>query len=51
MHKIEYTFFMLKPDAVARNITDNILSSLEGAGLKIIYQQMKFLKNMCYIAL
>jgi nucleoside-diphosphate kinase len=37
---IEYTFSMIKPDAVERNIIGNINSCLEKAGLKIVAQKM-----------
>lgn len=37
---LEYTFSMIKPDAVERNLTGKINSMLEDAGLKIVAQKM-----------
>lgn len=35
----ERTFSIIKPDATARNITGQILSKLEGAGLRVVAQK------------
>jgi len=40
---IQYTFSMIKPDAIIRNKIGEINSYLEKAGLKIVAQKMKFL--------
>jgi len=40
MSNTEYTFSIIKPDATEKNITGNINSYLEGAGLKIVAQKM-----------
>jgi nucleoside-diphosphate kinase len=37
---IEYTLSIIKPDAVKRNLTGNINSYFEKAGLKIVAQKM-----------
>lgn len=37
---MEYTFSIIKPDAVNRNIIGKILDILEGAGLKVVAQKM-----------
>ena len=37
---MEYTLSILKPDAIRRNITGNINSYIEKAGLKIVAQRM-----------
>ncbi len=37
---LEYTFSMIKPDATERNLTGQINSYLEKAGLKIVAQKM-----------
>ena len=37
---MQYTFSMIKPDAVERNLTGKINSCLEEAGLKIVAQRM-----------
>ncbi|MGX6960118.1 MAG: nucleoside-diphosphate kinase [Rickettsia endosymbiont of Pentastiridius leporinus] len=40
---IQYTFSMIKPDAIERNKIGEINTYLENAGLKIVAQKMKFL--------
>ncbi|HJD55623.1 MAG TPA: nucleoside-diphosphate kinase [Rickettsia endosymbiont of Pyrocoelia pectoralis] len=40
---IQYTFSMIKPDAIKRNKIGEINTYLENAGLKIVAQKMKFL--------
>lgn len=37
---MEYTFSIIKPDAVARNLTGKINTKFEDAGLKIVAQKM-----------
>ncbi|MCC8418650.1 MAG: nucleoside-diphosphate kinase [Rickettsia endosymbiont of Glossina mortisans submortisans] len=40
---IQYTFSMIKPDAIKRNKIGQVNTYLENAGLKIVAQKMKFL--------
>ncbi|XVN41067.1 MAG: nucleoside-diphosphate kinase [Rickettsia endosymbiont of Argas persicus] len=40
---IQYTFSMIKPDAIKRNKIGQIITYLENAGLKIVAQKMEML--------
>jgi nucleoside-diphosphate kinase len=40
---VEYTFSMIKPDAIERNLIGKIISCLEDNGLKIVAQKMTIL--------
>lgn len=40
---VQYTFSMIKPDAIKRNKIGQVNTYLENAGLKIVAQKMKFL--------
>lgn len=37
---LERTFSIIKPDAVSRNLTGDILSMIQGAGLKVVGMKM-----------
>jgi len=40
---LEKTFFMVKPDGLARNLENEIFSRIENAGLKIVRREVVFM--------
>lgn len=46
MEQMEYTFSMIKPDILERNLVGNVIGYLEKSGLKIVAQKMSMLTIM-----